>query len=731
MQSNELAIIPIAYLSNTHSSITDLLKFNDTCFWWVPVGLDSEFTGLQRVFQSIPRYMRRRAASHNVKRLPSILRQRAIDQIARDDNPPKVKKKRYKKRKAASLREEFLKRPAHNKWLETHVWHAKRMTMCEKWGYILADHPNDKSARASYRACKHTSIVHDASYIQPIQLSGSQMHLIALLRAFLDPTMSDCAEPSYLSGDRQLTTFFHRRDQYPDGTIGKVQIMWQYCRDATDSTLRNVWIWAHPQPHREILELLDAEIRSNGNPDSDVQVKSLKGEFVRFELNGPRSHAILAECFKLCSVSTQTSMDDDSQQNSQLAHDIWNQLKCLTTPTALPPGVVLGLVVHDPRLSYVYISDSSNSLIHAFFLLTLTRLKQIGGGGVESLNRYICRFPVKMPSRLDAPQPDWSQPNISDNIVDLMRRWPEGLSASDIWNHAARETLLENRLSDKQINERRSAFLIPGTRLDPLESDSQIPVLLVHRASAYSLCFNRGECTDGWDLILPRGWAMDFWLTLVFAGARTAGLREKAEMHFEDQLPYFPTDYPESPTFVADSHQTKRELSDAHNRKPAGKRLNYASLQVASPFELPFQSLLGIQSETASDDPITVLHSPSIIHRLNTLISDDLPFDTVSTSIANHIVSLISKRRTTDNAISVGSVSSQIDTAFVRVSVKPIGKGSPKSHAILYSPTLEQVKVLYTMLGESRPGFSVGNRVRLTTHVQTHDPNATVDQLEF
>jgi ribonuclease P/MRP protein subunit POP1 len=53
----------------------------------------SEFTGSLRVFQTLPRHMRRRAASHNVKRLPVNLRQRALDQIARD---PEIKSKNQK-----------------------------------------------------------------------------------------------------------------------------------------------------------------------------------------------------------------------------------------------------------------------------------------------------------------------------------------------------------------------------------------------------------------------------------------------------------------------------------------------------------------------------------------------------------------------------------------------------------------------------------------------------------
>ena len=41
----------------------------------------TEHSGMQRVFQKLPRHMRRRAASHNVNRVPQKYRQKAIEQV--------------------------------------------------------------------------------------------------------------------------------------------------------------------------------------------------------------------------------------------------------------------------------------------------------------------------------------------------------------------------------------------------------------------------------------------------------------------------------------------------------------------------------------------------------------------------------------------------------------------------------------------------------------------------
>lgn len=42
---------------------------------------DGEFRGTRRVFQTLPRSMRRRAASHNIRRLPVRLREKALAEV--------------------------------------------------------------------------------------------------------------------------------------------------------------------------------------------------------------------------------------------------------------------------------------------------------------------------------------------------------------------------------------------------------------------------------------------------------------------------------------------------------------------------------------------------------------------------------------------------------------------------------------------------------------------------
>ncbi|KAJ8328679.1 Ribonucleases P/MRP protein subunit pop1 [Batrachochytrium dendrobatidis] len=668
----------------------------------------TEYTGAQRVFQTLPRHMRRRAASYNVKRLPMHIRKRALVQMSKDKTCQNLPKHRYKKRKATHLSEEFMKRPAHNKWLETHVWHAKRMKMVEKWGYKLADHPNDKNLRSAFRSSKNQSVIHDASYIQPIELNGPELVVVKLLQSFLDPTFPNCAQKDYLNGSRHLVTFFHKRASYPAGAIGLVEILWKPYHQVAGNALtdiRTVWLFTHPDTHERILKLLKEaiELPTSLVSNTPVSIVSLKGEFCRFEFCGPRSHAILSECLQLCSENT------DLGDVNSISHSVWQQLYSLISPTSVSPGVVLGLTVQDPRLS----------------------------------------FPIKMKSRNDA-QPSFENEQVQSDVLSLLKEWPAGVAyQSSIWDKESRKVALDTRATNVQINARRSMNLIPGTPLAPSSTDSRIPILLIHRANYYSMQFSRGEYSDGWDLVIPRGWAKEFWLTFIFSGARVAGLREKRSFHFEAAIPCFPYDYPETPTYDDDTSITCAELEKIYNRTPKAKRPNYESLQVPSPFAPLFHqlepsishSIAEIESvctiftqpttaltesaqitqkvSTTSFDllpgksttaPIVVLHSPSLIQLIHNL-SHALPTYTALCSVLAEKLTALSYK--TGSLIS-SDVLSDLKSAFVRVVITPIKKGAPQERGIVYAATESDISTWHS-LASSMVQYSFSSQKKAST----------------
>ena len=61
------------------------------------------------------------------------------------------KPSRKTRRRSGKLAEEYGRRSERCRWLETHIWHAKRFKMIEYHGYKIAGRCCDKGARATYR----------------------------------------------------------------------------------------------------------------------------------------------------------------------------------------------------------------------------------------------------------------------------------------------------------------------------------------------------------------------------------------------------------------------------------------------------------------------------------------------------------------------------------------------------------------------------------------------------
>ncbi|KAJ1554379.1 Ribonucleases P/MRP protein subunit pop1 [Cladochytrium tenue] len=170
-----------------------------------------------------------------------------------------------------------------------------------------------------------------------------------------------------------------------------------------------------------------------------------------------------------------------------------------------------------------------------------------------------------------------------------------------------RKEQLEKKPTEHQLNRRRSQNLIPGTKL-PLEGCT-IPILVVQRSSATSEMPRAAssssapggaqELTAGWDLLVPSAWAIEFWRSLTFAGARAIGLADRRQLLFEAGRASFPEDYPECRAHVEWSAGVAANARERWERRPASKRPNYEKLGVKDPFESIFAKIVAKRRETA------------------------------------------------------------------------------------------------------------------------------------
>ncbi|KAL9104314.1 MAG: hypothetical protein Q9187_008917 [Circinaria calcarea] len=247
----------------------------------------SKGTLTTRAFQQVPRDLRRRTASHNVKKVPKRLRTRAAKEM-KDDNTPTVTARTRKptphmrlrlekakkiqgigaraKAKKAALKEQRAKDgenlhstgtihnfPSHNKntltkppvppskfkkrqicksWLPTHLFHAKRAHMTPPkeplWRFAIPMTPTEKSYRATHRASSMRGcIAWDMSYVSTIGIEGVEPSLLGLLRSLGVPEDQLVSKQGskWRNGTRYWTGWMRERDA-TDVWIAKVQVIW-------------------------------------------------------------------------------------------------------------------------------------------------------------------------------------------------------------------------------------------------------------------------------------------------------------------------------------------------------------------------------------------------------------------------------------------------------------------------------------------------------------------------
>ncbi|KAG0015916.1 hypothetical protein BGZ80_009548 [Entomortierella chlamydospora] len=636
----------------------------------------SKNSAMQRAFQSLPRNLRRRAASHNIKRLPVRLRERARREVESD--PVKKGKKpdnRHKKRRPGTISQEYLRRQGTKRWLETHIWHAKRMKMVEIWGYKLADHSNENGIKSAYKSSHHQCIIQDSSYNGCLEITGPKKDISAVFDHILDPTTPSLSSARYVTGKRQFTAHLYEFDSFPQNLIAPATFLWRQQGTALEgasvdgtpmevdelSMQGQLWIWIHPSAFESAKTKIQEAISKAGKV-KDIQVKDLENSLVMFDFTGPRSTALLQAVLRPCKSETTKPYEE--------AHRTWDIISSLRTSSSLPPGVVLGLLVDDPRLTFP-------------------------------------QKPEPRPTSIPLVQ--------SKSVQDLITHWPTAVANSSIWDAQERDRLLTSIIPESKLNERRAQNLVPGTKLIPTESDSQIPVILVQREGQPQIQRAPGggssEYECGWTLILPKGWAMPFWKSMIFAGARPGGLRERRSFHFETRQSCFPYDFPSTAAYGVYADECKKEAQAKYERKPVAKRINYCKMGVEDPFGASWTKalkagieMLGVTSEnvTLNEHGIWLLQTPKLVIALTETarsageagLSDEKTSKLTVSSLNLAIMECLKGLLKSTLAPPSQSVqpAQRVEEALVRVGVDFLNRGTIGMNGMIYAIPEEHYK---------------------------------------
>ncbi|CAE6414546.1 unnamed protein product [Rhizoctonia solani] len=612
-----------------------------------------------RVWQTLPRHLRRRAASHDVRRVPVRLREKAKLEIDPAKRKKFIKLLKRKRRLASGQgrAESFAKRQQNKTWLETHLWHAKRMHMLDIWGHRLAERPTAKSYRPSHRAAVHGSTLSDVSYMATVEVVGKLGAIITVLKQCCDLGGVGPWAARYTSGARVCQTHMYGTEAWPRSLIGPAMVFWKPEADSsTKSATRALWIRIHPATLKGVLSSLRSASKQIQGEDRP-EITDLSGDINAFELVGPRTSQVIHGALKLAGPRPEVKQ-------------FWKSLMNARSPGNFASGMIIGLTVHDPRLNY------------------------------PPTNSKVDESPSSETTIL-APDPKLAQ--------------------SEIWEQSVRDKLRTPTYKKGQLDRRRSENLVPGTQLRPTASDDKVPLLLIqhtisHNQTSLTTTNDSSQALYGWTVILPPSWSMPFLSSLTHTGTRVVGLSARHHQRLETKSPHFPNDYVGCSAYT-DMITKQAEVERAKwERTPKGKRINYEALGTTHPWVSNWHNLVGgsspamdtamedlVPTDRASDPSPSTTGKPWLFQfpAMDQLVRDlaGNPEESIVETFATQLNSQRIKRGL--SVINAELVSELFSTALVAVHVNMHGRGNPQDRAILYGYGSDEVMNLWKAAVES------------------------------
>ncbi|TMS11292.1 Ribonucleases P/MRP protein subunit POP1 [Larimichthys crocea] len=503
-------------------------------------------TGSCHVYGALPKHMRRRSMSHNTKRLPRRLRdvanrmrEKSLQAGSKKKKEQPKSKSRKARRRHGNLLLEFNRRQRKNMWLETHIWHAKRFHMVKKWGYCLGDRPTYKCYRPCYRAMSSHCLLQDLLPELQTVCQCCEAVVPPVVPVVIPAGVVLTPEPeSEKTPEAQQVTGTKRKRSGKDASVPPAK---KILGDGTRSPTTPV-TWK--------------------SSSTGIVINDLTLEIVRYRLIGPQSHSVLAETLEAATDcheidKSQSSplwwpehcKDENKMNLHQQQADVYHILKGIYSTGELPPGTVLGLTVDDPRVT-----------------LPTKKVKALP-----------C---VKQAQEVD-----------EEKRKELMLQGvPEHCCQSYLWEQSVRDNVTDNKISEQDLNRMKSEVLVPGSRLSPIPLQGRVPILLVHQPGK-QVGHEMSSWGAGWDLLLPKGWGMAFWVPLVYRGVRIGGLNMTLKHSQNKGVSHFPHDYPDCPAGVRFQEEQESELLDKFKRRPPAKRTNYIKHGCLAPFRCPWQQL--------------------------------------------------------------------------------------------------------------------------------------------
>jgi hypothetical protein len=539
-----------------------------------------------------------------------------------------------------------------SKWLQTHLWHRKRMTMNNLWGFCLPLYHSGRGLKTIIKSLKDNATLYDNSYIRPLELESNSLDIIRdILSLYLDPS---CEFMNLTDLNNEVTVLFYSKNQFPSACLGPISI---YCLPTGENNESvKVWLWTHPVLYELLKKELQDESKlqidklNNNNEDETSNYCIIDGISVgltRFSIRGGDSARILRD--------------------------------------SLLPDTLIS----DPNSSEVFFNDLINSL-------GLYKIWQ--NGQILSMNVIDNR------SNFDNINIESNNSNSSNNYRKKKLTWPVKNNNSILYNDSGRKSAAKSFIKDHIINEERKLYYQQKYKLNNELQDennmvdqdnnnielnngniqetkfnkiNSFPIILIRKEynnndKNRKLCINQTHNLSGWDILVSSNWGSYVWNRLHLAKAKAIGVNEMDYINLNSGVLSYPRDYPDTSAgkLFWLSKYDKDLLID--NKKPPKKRLGLNGLQIPKWNNI-------INSDDKEDEKYNSKLSNDIkqfvVVREKKYLSAFNPFIDIACYCAY------------GHPIDIPSLPDLPYTTLVSVMLAPTGRGVPFDGAEILSPT--------------------------------------------
>ncbi|CUM65555.1 uncharacterized protein PRCAT00003201001 [Priceomyces carsonii] len=693
-------LVDSSFVDNEKLSIPEFLKSRSYEIKSFELSqLNTKRASSNRVFQSLPRTLRRRAASHNVKRIPKRLRSRAIREMKNAVHGVNPKSHHLRGRNLYKLRmSKKLLRLGSKLKLSKHLPPEEalgknlrlryRIALINKYMKDLNDEAptklnncvgsydntginnlasrpkgNLKYFKRQFEFVWLPSHIWHAKRFHMIKQHNFQIPLTPTQKCFrlMNRAKKSGSVLSDMSYYNTLILQIEDTDRYQNILLSltkyKVTLPRKFLQGSksyddlifvdglvigkgliiSNFSLKKILIRVFPSIYEMLFEYLKLQI----HPQIDL-IYDCRYSLASIEICGPTALNSLSKVLHL-----------DPYKYDSIPYQVWYILSHLSDSDSVPVGTTFSFYVDDPRF---------------------------------------WKNPVE-------PKANTSFTSVNDLIIKITESdLVNSQSLMELLDNKKRNETYANQLSLKKLN---YGFAKSNPNENLLEHDPvRIPVLITKGSSG------------SWLLILPWFWLMPLWFKLVkIAHLKVGGLRQRRQFNFEKLLPTFPNDLP----YLKDGwvyNQTLGRLNEeSYKRLPKSKQQKYEIFENGiNPFKCDWSflqllifGLKLVNKELKTTDEYSDYNENGTrnINTVNDLVQlikakreeDAIPIELLDLTRPFH-------RAFVDGSYTLTDTSSLPKLPVVHISLKVLNRGIIRDNARLYAVSNASVKSYMTQKQE-------------------------------